>query len=54
MKDKLAKAGLKMNILEGIYQAGGSRGLLCVLAPPVNFDDPHARSAKPRELEISH
>ena len=48
MKDKLAKAGLKMNILEGIYQAGGSRGLLFVLALPVNFDDLHARSAKPR------
>ena len=42
MKDRLAQAGLQMNTLEDIYQAGGSRGLLCVQALPVNFDDLHA------------
>ena len=43
MKDKISKAGLDMNTLNSLYNAGGSRALLTILALP-----PSKTSSKPR------
>ena len=43
MKDEISKAGLDMNTLSSLYNAGGSRALLTILALP-----PSKTSSKPR------
>ena len=43
MKDKMSKAGLDMNTLNSLYNAGGSRALLTILALR-----PSNPSSKPR------
>ena len=43
MKDKISKAGLDINTLSSLYNAGGSRALLTILALP-----PSKTSSKPR------
>lgn len=48
IKDKISKAGLDMNTLSALYNAGGSRALLTVLAlPPSKISKKDSR-AKPR------
>ena len=43
MKDKISKAGLDINTLSSLYNAGGSRALLTILVLP-----PSKTSSKPR------
>ena len=48
MKDKISKAGLDMNTLSGLYNAGGSRALLTILALPPSKTMKKDPRAKPR------
>jgi len=48
MKEKLGKAGLDKNMLTQIFQDGGVKGLLSVLALPERYDQISGRHAKPR------
>ena len=48
MKDKISKAGLDLNTLSGLYNAGGSRALLTILALPPSKTSKKDPRAKPR------
>ena len=48
MKDKISKAGLDMKTLSGLYNAGGSRALLTILALPPSKTSKKDPRAKPR------
>lgn len=48
MKEKLAKAGLDNSTLTRIFQQGGAKGLLSVLALPEKYDQVSCKNAKPR------
>ena len=48
MKDKISKAGLDINTLRALYNAGGSRALLTILALPPSKTSKKDSRAKPR------
>ena len=48
MKDKMSKAGLHMNTLSALYNAGGSRALLTILASAPSKTIKKDSRAKPR------
>ena len=48
MKEKMGKAGLDYETMQGVYKKGGTKALLAVLALPESFEQIQEKRSKPR------